>query len=361
MELPARFGKYLLEEFLNGAEAETYRALDTETGRIVTVKILPQAASGDAAARERFLEEAEEEAYDHGEDESGRLYLVTEPASQQAGPSLRIVARKPLRAARSGPGSPWKWTAAGVVAAAALAAVAAHFWPRPNAAPTTAPALAATVAAPSGDMALVPAGTFLFGEARQPIWLPAFYIDTTEVTNTAYAAFCKAVGRDLPPEFPADRPDYPAVNVSMADAKAFAAWAGKRIPSGREWEKAARGQTGQAFPWGDQPDRSRVNIGLVSLLPARAFPKGASPYGALQMIGNAWEWVNDMRSPTEAEVADFIHRVRPPLASDELWYAVRGGGFDSPQLTPLLMWDSKSAPERWQSYDIGFRCAKDAR
>jgi serine/threonine-protein kinase len=210
-------------------------------------------------------------------------------------------------------------------------------------------------------MALVPAGAFLFGEARQPIWLPAFYIDKTEVTNAAYAAFCKAAGHELPPEFPADRPDYPVVNVSMTDARAFAAWAGKRIPSGREWEKAARGQNGQAFPWGDEPDRSRVNVGLLSLLPARAFPKGASPYGALQMIGNAWEWVNDMRSPTEEEVADFVNRVRPPLASDELWYAVRGGGFDSPQLTPLLMWDSKSAPKRWQSSDIGFRCAKDAR
>jgi formylglycine-generating enzyme required for sulfatase activity len=210
-------------------------------------------------------------------------------------------------------------------------------------------------------MALVPAGTFLFGEDKQPIWLPAFYIDKTEVTNASYAAFCKAAGHDLPPEFPPERPDYPVVNVSMEDAKAFAAWAGKRMPSGREWEKAARGEKGLTFPWGNESDRSRANVGLVTLLPARAFPKGASPYGALQMIGNAWEWVNDMRSPTEEEVSDFMNRMKPPLASDELWYAVRGGGFDSPQLTPLLTWDSKSVPERWASYDIGFRCAKEAR
>jgi len=210
-------------------------------------------------------------------------------------------------------------------------------------------------------MVLVPAGNFLFGEAKEPIWLPAFYIDRTEVTNAAYAAFCRAAGYNLPPDFPPDKPDYPVVNVSMVDARFFAAWAGKRIPSGREWEKAARGEKGQAFPWGDEMDRSRANVGLVTLLPADAFPKGASPYGALQMIGNAWEWANDMRSPTQEEVSDFANRVKPPLASDELWYAVRGGGFDYPQLTPLLISDSKSAPERWRSFDIGFRCVKDVR
>jgi hypothetical protein len=68
-----------------------------------------------------------------------------------------------------------------------------------------------------------------------------------------------------------------------------------------------------------------------------------------------------MRSPAQEDEDDFAKRMHPPLASDELWYAVRGGGFDYPQLTPLLMWNSKSAPERWRSGDIGFRCVKDAR
>jgi len=247
-----------------------------------------------------------------------------------------------------------------VLGAAILGGAGWYFRSRPKASPA-GPALAASVVTPSGAMVLVPAGDFLFGEAKDPIWLPAFYIDRTEVTNAAYAAFCKAVAHDLPPDFPADKPDYPVVNVSMEDARAFAGWAGKRIPSGREWEKAARGEKGQTFPWGDEPDRSRANVGLVTLLPADAFPKGASPYGALQTIGNAWEWVNDMRSPTQEDVDDFVKRVQPPLASDDLWYAVRGGGFDSQQLTPLLMTDSKAAPQRWRSNDIGFRCVKDAR
>jgi formylglycine-generating enzyme required for sulfatase activity len=335
MELPAQFGKYVLEELLEGGEEEAYRARDTETGRMVMVTLQAET----------------------GEDDGVRPFLVTElPAP---GPSLRIVARRPAPVA--GAGSRLKWVVTAVLAVALLAGAAAYYWPKPKAAAMPGPALAATVVAPSGAMVLAPAGNFLFGEKKEAVWMPAFYVDKTEVTNAAYAAFCKAAAHDLPPDFPPDKPDYPVVNVSMADARAFAAWAGKRIPSGREWEKAARGEKGQTFPWGDQLDRSRTNIGMALLLPADAFPKGASPYGALQMVGNAWEWVSDMRSPAREEVADFATRMNPPLASDEMWYAVRGGGFDYPQLTPLLVWDSKAAPERWRSYDIGFRCVKDAR
>jgi formylglycine-generating enzyme required for sulfatase activity len=352
MELPARFGKYELEEFLGRGEADAYRARDTETGRMVVVKILTEAACADAAAKERFLEEAG--IYDLGEDDSGRPFLVTESLPA---PALRIVARKPATAA--GTGSRLRGTVPAVVAAVLLLAAAAYFWLRPKVA--LAPGPAQAIVTPAGAMVLVPAGTFLFGETKEPIWMPAYYIDKTEVTNAAYAAFCRAAAHGLPPDFPPDKPGYPVVNVSTLDARAFAAWAGERLPNGREWEKAARGEKGQAFPWGDQLDRSRTNIGLALLLPADAFPKGASPYGALQMIGNAWEWVNDMRSPTQEEVEDFANRVKPPLASDELWYAVRGGAFDYPQLTPLLIWDSKPAPERWRSPDIGFRCVKDAR
>jgi serine/threonine-protein kinase len=356
MRLPIRLGNYVLEEFLDGGETETYRARDTESGRLVVVEILSEEACSDAEARERFLAEAGED--ECGESEDGQPFRVRE-LSPAAAPPLRIVSRKPVRPPR------WRfplgWMAAGLPAAILAGLAAAHYWPKPKAAAAPGPALAATLAAPSGDMVLVPAGTFLFGETKQQSSLPAFYIDRTEVTNAAYAAFSKATRHPLPQDFHEDRPDYPVVNVSMLDARAFAAWAGKRIPSGREWEKAARGEDGRAFPWGDQADRSRVNVGLALLLPANAFSKGASPYGALQMIGNAWEWVSDPHSPTDEEVESFGHRMNPPLASDELWYAVRGGGFDYPQLTPMLTWDSKSVPERWASDDIGFRCVKNAQ
>ncbi|HUP02689.1 MAG TPA: SUMF1/EgtB/PvdO family nonheme iron enzyme [Bryobacteraceae bacterium] len=353
MRLPERMGKYLLEELLDGGEADVYRALDTETGRMVVVTILSEAACEDAAARAKFLEEAG--GLEQGESEDGQPFFVKglAPAETQG---MRIVARK----AAPAPGSSGalKWIVTGVLAAAAATGVY-YFWPREKPASATAETPAPkAVASASGDMVLVAAGNFLSGATKESIWLPAFYMDKTEVTNAAYAAFCKATDRSLPPNFRADEPEYPVVNVSMDDARAFAAWAGKRIPNGREWEKAARGEHGQAFPWGDSPDRSRANIGLGMLLAATAFANGASPYGARQMIGNAWEWTDETRSPTPEESDEYARRMHPPPASDEIWYAVRGGGFDSQQLSPDLIWDSKSAPERWRSDDIGFRCAK---
>jgi formylglycine-generating enzyme required for sulfatase activity len=107
-------------------------------------------------------------------------------------------------------------------------------------------------------MVLVPAGDFESGKYRQHATVPAFYIDKTEVTNAAYQEFCNATGRPLPEKFPADRPELPVVNVSIIDAHAFANWAGKRLPSGSEWEKAARGSDGRSFPWGNEREPSAL-------------------------------------------------------------------------------------------------------
>ena len=130
MELPARIGKYLLEEFLDDGEAEAYRARDTETGRMVVVKILAQSACADAEARERFLEEAEE--CEHGEDDSGRPFLVTQPRPRRRCGSWRGSRRRGRARGR------WGWMAAIPVAAALLAGAAFHYWPRKKVA---APAL----------------------------------------------------------------------------------------------------------------------------------------------------------------------------------------------------------------------------
>ena len=120
--------------------------------------------------------------------------------------------------------------------------------------------LAETITAKSGEMVLVPAGHFLFGKEKTDAQTAAYYIDKTEVTNQAYAKFAKATGHPLPPDFPSDKPNYPVVNVTIDDAEAFAKWAGERLPSAREWEKAARGTDGRDFPWGNEADPSKANI-----------------------------------------------------------------------------------------------------
>jgi len=269
-------------------------------------------------------------------------------------PTLQVVARKEDSPAR--PSRP-VWLIPAILAAVAALAVAGYFALRK-------PVPAKTIGSRAGDMVLVPAGPFLFGPEKESITLPAFYIDKTEVTNAAYAAFCAEKGHPLPAGFRQDQPDYPVVSVSFLDAQAFAEWAKKRLPTAREWEKAARGEKGQAFPWGDQPDRTRAAVGLPAPVPAKAFENGASPYGALQMVGNVFELVEQARTPSElalARFADIMRERKMTLpTSDEPWYTIRGGGYTDKELDPSMVWDSTTVPARWRDFNIGFRCAKDA-
>ena len=106
---------------------------------------------------------------------------------------------------------------------------------------------------PAGKMVLVPAGEFLFGKDMQSVSLPAFYIDQTEVPYETYEQFCKEKGRQMPRGSQGERPEDPIVDVSFLDAQEFAKWAGKRLPTFQEWEKAARGTHGRLYPWGNDP------------------------------------------------------------------------------------------------------------
>jgi len=212
------------------------------------------------------------------------------------------------------------------------------------------------ISTPSGDMVLVPAGAFLFGEKKQAASLPAFYIDRTEVSNAAYARFCQSANRPLPDDFPRNRPDYPVVLVTIGDARGFAQWAGQRLPTDLEWEKAARGTDGRTFPWGAEMDVSRANTGTAELRPVDSFPSGASPYGALQMIGNAWELVDKRRAPP-SDLRPFQREKPKP---DEAWYMIRGESAWEP-LVEAATWDSSAVPESWKDMRLGFRCVKDAK
>lgn len=119
--------------------------------------------------------------------------------------------------------------------------------------------------------------------------LEAFRVDLRLVSNTDYCEFQPMHVHFFPPE----EADLPAVNVSCEEAAAYAAWLGKSLPSEVQWEKAARGEDGRRFPWGNEFDPARLNSaesGRRALTPVDAFPEGASPYGCLNMAGNVWEW-----------------------------------------------------------------------
>ena len=158
------------------------------------------------------------------------------------------------------------------------------------------------------DMRLVPRGPFLMGPARRTVLLEAFAMDRHPVTNRAFARFLEDTGyrpedgdahrflahwRSGKPE-PALL-DHPVVYVSWHDAAAYARWAGRRLPTEAEWEKAARGTDGRKFPWGraePAPTRARFG-GRRGTVAAGSLPEGASPYGILDLAGNVWEWCED--------------------------------------------------------------------
>jgi len=169
-------------------------------------------------------------------------------------------------------------------------------------------------APPAPDRVRVPAGAFTMGADRggepdehpaRSITLAAFSIDRLEVTNESYRACVQAGVCTGPRRFGADyeRPRQPVVGVSWHDATAYCRWAGGRLPTEAEWEKAARGTDGRRFPWGDEPepDDSRAVFASHTHGPADVGgrPAGASPYGALDMAGNVWEWVKDVYDPME--------------------------------------------------------------
>ncbi len=284
--------------------------------------------------------------------------VVRTPVLPASAPATSTPVSKPPRPA---------WIIPAAVGALVVIAAGIYFATRPSPASTTATtassapaaaALAPTLSTSSGDMVLVPAGEFEFGEKKAKVTLPAFYIDKTEVSNKAYAEFCNATGRPLPKDFPQDKPNYPVVNVTVLDAHAFANSAGKRLPSAKEWEKAARGVDGRAFPWGNQRDAARANVGTHQLEPVDSHPDGASPYGALNMVGNVWEFVEQLAVPSAQAIENMRIQLDPAPRADEPWYQIRGESFGDP-LAQGVIWDSTTVPARWAYGNIGFRCAKD--
>jgi formylglycine-generating enzyme required for sulfatase activity len=148
------------------------------------------------------------------------------------------------------------------------------------------------------DMILIPAGPFLFGPTGVERELAAFWIDTFPVTNRDYKRFIEATSY-RPPKFWAEKrlndPDAPVVGVSWQDAKKYATWAGKELPTWEQWEKAARGTDGRLYPWGADPiDGNSANYGKPDgsdgICAVGKYERNESPYGVRDAVGNVWEW-----------------------------------------------------------------------
>lgn len=151
---------------------------------------------------------------------------------------------------------------------------------------------------------------------------------------------------------------HPVVEPSWAGSRDYCAWRDQRLPTEAEWEKAARGTDGRTYPWGNTPpDRTRAQFSAKfnETAPADAFPAGASPYGVLDMAGNAWEWVSSAYRPYPYDSADG----REDLTAGQV-RVTRGGGHDSPgtEITTTQRGRNLSRNPAAGHHNIGFRCAK---
>ncbi len=224
------------------------------------------------------------------------------------------------------------------------------------------------------EMVMVPAGPFTMGTdsgdaedaPAHSVDLPAFEIDKFEVTNDDFALFVDATGYQTDAEgsggqswrkYAEGKGNHPVVKVTWNDAVAFCEWAGKRLPTEEEWEKAARGDDGRAYPWGNDFDASQANVkdtGLRSTTAVGSFPGGASPYGAEDMGGNVWEWTATW------------FKAYPGGADDNPYYGerfrvTRGGAWfeEAPQVTAFNR--NAADPDITANDDLGFRCVRDAQ
>jgi serine/threonine-protein kinase len=258
-------------------------------------------------------------------------------------------------------------------------------------------------------MVFVPAGEFLMGSQvgdgdadehpQHTVYLEAFYIDITEVTNAMFARFvaetnyhtdAENAGKSFalvgiewlsvsgadwehpfgPSSDISGLEDHPVIHVSWNDAYAYCEWAGKRLPTEAEWEKAARGTDGATYPWGNsRPDSNLVNYadantsfdwsvktvddGYKYTSPVGNYPDGASPYGVLDMAGNVWEWVADWYSKDYYSQSPESNPTGPVNGTIRV---MRGGAWDD--LIEGVRSAYRAAYKQTNTNgDTGFRCA----
>ena len=246
--------------------------------------------------------------------------------------------------------------------------------PTPTPLPTSTPASEGAEVTPAPAvtdiMVEIPAGPFAMGTAsgelnEAPVHeadLPAFMMDKFEVTNADFAVFVEATGYQTYAEkqgathwraaYTEGKDTHPVVYVTFDDAMAYCTWAGKRLPTEAEWEKAARGPEGFVFPWGNEWDPSQANVkesGLRGTVAVGSYPPNG--YGLCDMAGNVWEWVD---SPYEAYPGSDYQdsKYSPDLRG------LRGGGWFDGKEQVRAANRNAGDPSITANDDIGFRCAR---
>jgi formylglycine-generating enzyme required for sulfatase activity len=236
--------------------------------------------------------------------------------------------------------------------------------------------------APSQDMLEIPAGRFNYKTTRsflspnevipypgdsatRSVDMPKFFMDRYPVTNEMFAKYLKATGyrpKDgsnflkhwIKGRPPVGMEEHPVVYVSLDDARAYARWAGKRLPTEIEWQYTAQGTDGRKYPWGPTLDSTKCNKGIGTTTAVDTYPGGKSPFGVMDLIGNVWQLTNDVYD----NGTFYFEMIRGgsyfnPTSS---WWYIPGGPqpADNPQVLLLV------SPGFDRSATVGFRCVKDA-
>lgn len=231
----------------------------------------------------------------------------------------------------------------------------------------------------------VPAGDFIMGtdtgysdeRPAHPVTLDAYWMDRSEVSNGQYA-LCVAAGVCTKPAQGGSSEyavyyanpalaDYPVIYINWYQSQVYCAWAGRSLPTEAQWEKAARGTLGWEYPWGNEFDGRRVNYadsstdyehtdhsindGYAGTAPVGAFAQGASPYGALNMAGNVWEWVFDWYAPFTGE-----RQVNPIGPASGEKHILHGGSWINEGADLRAAYRLDFDPSE-SAFTTGFRCA----
>lgn len=232
----------------------------------------------------------------------------------------------------------------------------------------------------NSEMILIPKGTFTMGsnggsdeKPLHEVYLDEYYIDKYPVTNEQFKIFIDATGYVsegtwLKYTAPMKR-NYPVVGISWNDARAYAGWAGKSLPTEAEWEKAARGTDNREFPWGNTWDPNKSNNRKMKIkeliddmiiilagrgtVPVGSFPEGASFYSVMDMAGNASQWCMDWYSPGYYSVSPDRNPTGAPSGS---WKVIRGGSWWDGDINSFRCCTRNGDHPESSKAHIGFRC-----